>query len=228
MPVFLLSDHLTFPPPHLATKEGLLAIGGDLSPKRLLLAYEAGIFPWYSEDDPILWWSPDPRLVLYPKQIKISRSLAKTIRRRKFRITMDTHFEQVIAACARTPRRDALGTWITSAMMEAYCTLHRLGYAHSVETWSGDTLVGGLYGVSLGGCFFGESMFATVSDASKVALVYLGNFLHTHHFDLIDCQIPTEHLASMGALEVSRRTFILQLRKSLQKATIKGPWQAAE
>ena len=228
MPVFRLpDDDLIFPPPHLATREGLLAVGGDLSPQRLLLAYENGIFPWYSHGDPILWWSPDPRLVLYPDQLKISRSLERTIRRNIFRVTLDTDFKHVITSCATTPRHDANGTWITSEMIEAYCRLHERGYAHSVETWYNDKIVGGLYGLSLGRCFFGESMFATMSDASKVALVHLRDFLHTHSFDLIDCQVSTEHLAAMGAIEVPREMFLRQIRHSLRKPALLGSWHAA-
>lgn len=216
MPVYLITDELGFPPPHLSTEEGLLAIGGDLRPERLILAYRSGIFPWYTDGDPILWWSPDPRLILIPDQIKISRSLRKTIRQKKYQITMDTSFRQVITSCAKTLRRGTPGTWITPEMQTAYCTLFDLGYAHSIETWHEDVLVGGLYGVALGPCFFGESMFSTMSDASKVALVYLSEFLHQKDFNFIDCQLPTDHLISMGASVVSREDFISMLTASFQ------------
>jgi len=224
MPIFLLSDDLVFPPVHLATPEGLLAAGGDLNPARLLLAYQSGIFPWYSEDDPILWWSPDPRLVLYPEELKISRSLKKTIRKARYRVTMDVSFERIIESCARTRRKIGDGTWITPDMVQAYTRLHKMGYAHSVETWYQDRIVGGLYGVSLGRCFFGESMFSIMTDASKVALVILKNYLQEKKFELIDCQLPTDHLIRMGAREISRNEFIAHLNHSLQYPTLKGPW----
>jgi len=224
MPVYLLNDDLIFPPAHLATPEGLLAIGGDLSPERLLLAYQSGIFPWYSEDEPILWWSPDPRLVLYPEELKISHSLRRTIRRGRFRATMDTRFSQVIQACGQIRVLDGQGTWITPEMEKAYVRLHRLGYAHSVEIWHGNELVGGLYGVSLGRCFFGESMFSTMSDASKVALVVLRNHLRQNQFDFIDCQMPTDHLLRMGARKIARNDFIAELRRALLQPTLQGPW----
>lgn len=224
MPVYLLTDDLIFPPVHLATPEGLLAIGGDLSPERLLLAYQSGIFPWYSEDEPILWWSPDPRLVLYPEELKISRSLSRTIRRGRFRVTMDTSFPQVIQACGRTRVIIGQGTWITPEMEKAYIRLHRLGYAHSVETWYENNLVGGLYGVSLGRCFFGESMFSAMSDASKVALVTLRNYLRKSQFDFIDCQMPTDHLIRLGARKVARNDFIAELHRALSRPTLQGPW----
>jgi len=224
MPIHLLTDELIFPPVHLAIPEGLLAVGGDLSPERLLLAYQSGIFPWYSDDDPILWWSPDPRLVLYPDELKISRSLKKTIRKARYRVTMDTHFLHIIESCAQTRKKCGKGTWITHDMLQAYTRLHRMGYAHSVETWYQDNIVGGLYGVSLGRCFFGESMFSTMSDASKVALVTLRNFLRDHKFDLIDCQLPTDHLIRMGAREISRDDFIIQLDHSLHYPSLKGAW----
>lgn len=224
MTIYLLSDDLIFPPPHLADKGGLLAVGGDLQPERLLLAYKNGIFPWYSDEDPILWWSPDPRLVLYPEELKISRSLKKTLRKGRFQITMDSHFKQVIELCAQTRTHKGEGTWITQEMIAAYCRLHELGYAHSVETWLEGQLVGGLYGVSLGRCYFGESMFSTISDASKVALVHLSNFLQNQDFHMIDCQIPTDHLERMGARNISRHDFLNQLNQSLKYPSIIGPW----
>jgi leucyl/phenylalanyl-tRNA---protein transferase len=225
MPVYLLTDDLIFPPVHLATPEGLLAVGGDLSPERLLLAYQSGIFPWYSEDEPILWWSPDPRLVLYPAELKVSHSLKKIIRQARFRVTLDTSFPQVIRSCGHTRVESGQGTWITAEMEKAYIRLHRLGYAHSVEIWNGDDLVGGLYGVSLGRCFFGESMFSTMSNSSKVAMVTLRDYLETKKFDLIDCQMRTEHLVSLGAREISRDDYLSQLYRSLQHPGMPGPWE---
>ena len=224
MPVFLLSDELLFPPVHFATSEGLLAVGGDLSPQRLLLAYQSGIFPWYSDDDPILWWSPDPRLLLYPEELRISRSLKKTLQRNYFHVTFDTCFRKIILSCAGIRVVRGQGTWITDEMVEAYVQLHKLGFAHSVETWYHDDLVGGLYGVSLGRCFFGESMFSSMNNASKIALVYLRDYLLLRNFDFIDCQVPTNHLKSLGAREISRKIFISQLKKSLNYPTHKGFW----
>jgi len=224
MPVYLLSDKYVFPPPHLATKEGLLAVGGDLHPSRLLVAYKNGIFPWYSDGDPILWWSPDPRLVLYPQDLIVSRSLGKTIRKNVFQVTLDIGFRQVIGMCAsiRTETRES--TWISREMIEAYCRLHKLGYAHSVEVWHERKLVGGLYGLCIGGCFFGESMFSAMSNSSKVALFYLCRFLNAWHIDLIDCQVPTDHLIRMGARNIARSDFILQLNQALQQPSLTGPW----
>jgi leucyl/phenylalanyl-tRNA---protein transferase len=215
MPVFALSDRLSFPPPHLAIKEGLLAVGGDLSVDRLLLAYRSGIFPWYSEGEPILWWSPDPRLVLYPDELRISRSLRKVIKRKLFHITFDQDFEAVITGCAEARRSYGEGTWITDDMKSAYIELHRRGYAHSVEAWQEDRLVGGLYGVAIGRAFFGESMFSRVSNASKVAFVSLVQTLQKNRFTLIDCQVRTDHLIRFGAREISRKVFLEQLGKAI-------------
>ena len=225
MPVYLLTDDLVFPPVHLATQEGLLAIGGDLSPERLLLAYRSGIFPWYADGEPILWWSPDPRVVIYPGELKISHSLRKTIRKGRFRSTMDTCFERVIRSCGRTRMESGEGTWITAEMEKAYIRLHWLGYAHSVEIWHRDDLVGGLYGVSLGRCFFGESMFSTMSDASKVALVTLSNYVINSRFDFIDCQMRTDHLIRLGAREIARSDYLHQLKQTLRYPALRGPWQ---
>ena len=211
MPVFTLSRRLSFPPVHLAIQEGLLAVGGDLSVERLLLAYRSGIFPWYSEGEPILWWSPDPRLVLYPEELRISRSLAKVIKRDVFRVTFNKAFESVVQACAQTKRSYGEGTWITDAMKDAYCELHRHGYACSVEAWQADELVGGLYGVALGRVFFGESMFSRVSNSSKVAFVALVRCLGRMKFELIDCQVKTDHLIRFGAREIPRKLFLEQL-----------------
>lgn len=203
------SDPARFPDPQYALTEpdGLLAVGGDLSPARLLNAYRQGIFPWYSDDQPILWWSPNPRAVLYPNKLKVSRSLRKTLRKRPFRVTLDTAFAEVIEACS-APRDDQEGTWITAEMKQAYLNLHRLGFAHSVESWAGDELVGGLYGVSLGKVFFGESMFTRRSDASKVAFAHLNTQLKRWGFGLIDCQVHTGHLASLGAEDIPRERFL--------------------
>lgn len=227
MPVFLLSKEISFPPVHLATREGLLAVGGDLSEKRLLLAYRMGIFPWYSENEPILWWSPDPRLVLYPGEVKLSSSLKKTIRKTIFEVTADQAFEAVVTGCARVRTENGEGTWIGEDMIAAYCRLHQGGYAHSVEAWHGGRLAGGLYGVSLGGCFFGESMFTLVSNASKVAFAALVSHLSRHSFDLVDCQVSTSHLVRFGAREVPRKTFLGRLAKSLKKPTLRGKWELA-
>ena len=206
MPVYRLSDQLLFPAPELAESSGLLAVGGDLSPRRLLLAYSLGIFPWFSDDGPPLWWSPDPRCVIFPEQIRISRSLAKCLRQGRFRVSCDEAFAAVVDGCAES-RQGQPGTWITDEMRQAYLRLHRLGYAHSLECWRGDELVGGLYGVVLGRCFFGESMFHRAPDASKVALATLARCLAKAGWPLIDCQLPNPHLLSLGAVEIPRAEF---------------------
>jgi leucyl/phenylalanyl-tRNA--protein transferase len=224
MPVYQLSENLVFPSPYLASKEGLLAIGGDLSPKRLLLAYYNGIFPWYSEGEPVLWWSPDPRLVLYPAELKVSRSLKKVLKQDVFEVTMDRAFEEVIAECARVRLENHEGTWIVDDMIQAYCRLHESGYAHSVETWKDNRLAGGLYGVSLGKCFFGESMFTRITNASKVALVTLAEHLKQLDFAFIDCQITTAHLTRFGAREISRAHYLDELAEALKAVTRRGKW----
>jgi len=208
----------------LAEPNGLLAAGADLSLPRLLEAYRNGIFPWFSHDQPILWWSPDPRMVLFPAELKVSRSLARTLRSTRFEVRADTAFDAVIEGC-RQPRRGESGTWITEEMAEAYGTLHRAGFAHSVETWLDDKLVGGLYGVALGRAFFGESMFARVSDASKVALVALARQLQHWGFGVIDCQMNTAHLASLGAREIPRAEFTRRLRELVHYAPVPVPWR---
>lgn len=225
-----LVDDLRFPPVEqaLADPNGLLAAGGDLSPPRLLAAYRRGIFPWYEAGQPILWWAPFPRLILYPDRIHISRSLAKVLRRGTFEVTLDRAFDAVIHACS-LPRRDQAGTWITAEMKAAYARLHRLGHAHSVECWQDGKLAGGLYGVAIGKAFFGESMFADVSNSSKVALVHLAAQLARWHFGFIDCQMDTAHLRSMGAENVSRARFQQLLldytEKDEDEATARpGPW----
>ncbi len=228
MPIHRLTRELRFPPPEEAEAGGLLAVGGDLCPERLLLAYSSGIFPWYDEELPILWHSPDPRMVLRPGALRVSRSLRRLLRHPPFAIRLDTAFDRVIRSCAEVPRRDQDGTWITRDMIEAYNELAVLGYAHSAEAWAGDQLVGGLYGVSLGGCFFGESMFALRPDASKLAFVVLVRQLEAWSFDLVDCQVRTPHLERFGAVEWSRSRFLSALRASLQRPTRCGPWRLAE
>lgn len=224
MPVFRLSEAIEFPLPQLARDDGLLAVGGDLSEERILLAYRMGIFPWFSEGSPFLWWSPEPRLILFPDEIKISKSLGKLIRKKKFTITMDTAFREVITSCADIRQDKGDETWIGYEMVEAYCNLHKSGYAHSVEAWFEGRLVGGLYGVSLGGCFFGESMFAYEPNASKVAFAELVAYLSGLEFDLIDCQVTTEHLLRFGAVEIPKFEFLELLEKSMGRHTMRGNW----
>jgi leucyl/phenylalanyl-tRNA---protein transferase len=228
MPVFRLVDDLVFPPPDYADPSGLIAVGGDLSSERLIEAYRVGIFPWYSEDQPILWWSPDPRFVLELEQFNPSRSLRKTLRQGRFHVTFDRVFEDVIAACATVPRDDQRGTWITPEMQEAYIKLHGLGYAHSVESWFEGKLVGGLYGVSLGKAFFGESMFHHKTDASKVALAVLVEKLKSWGFHFIDSQMTTEHMHRLGAKEIPRRIFVKRLHSALRHATKRGKWHVGD
>ncbi|MCP4010098.1 MAG: leucyl/phenylalanyl-tRNA--protein transferase [Proteobacteria bacterium] len=204
-----------FPSLEQASEDGLLAVGGDLSPERLQCAYSLGVFPWFEEGQPILWWSPDPRCILYPEQFKTSRSLRKAVQRASFRVSYDLAFESVIAACA-APRDQHAGTWITPGMQNAYGKLHELGCAHSVEVWQGDELVGGLYGVSLGRVFYGESMFSRVSNASKFALKSLCEKLVSKNYKLIDCQLESEHLLSLGAQTIPRAQFIGEMDAALQ------------
>lgn len=218
-----------FPPLQSALRDpnGLLAAGGDLSPSRLLAAYRRGIFPWYGQGDPILWWSPDPRMVLIPEQLKISRSLSKTLRNKPYEIRFDTVFDEVMSGCAQ-PRPDQPGTWITAEMREAYNRLHQLGYAHSVETWIDGTLAGGLYGVAIGAVFFGESMFSTARDASKIALAALVRQCKGRGIRLIDCQMHTGHLASLGARAISRSEFSRRLAELIDYAPCPaGSWTDA-
>jgi leucyl/phenylalanyl-tRNA--protein transferase len=222
--IFRLDRKMRFPPAQLADPSGLLAVGGDLRPERLLLAYRNGIFPWFSEGQPILWHCPDPRTVLSAKDLHIGRSLAKVLRRAPFQVRLDTEFRRVIESCARVPRPDQDGTWITPDMVDAYVVLHELGVAHSVEAWQGGELVGGLYGVSLGAVFFGESMFATVPDASKVAFVRLVRQLQRWGIELIDCQVETEHLKRFGAVPWSRARFLEALAQALDRPTHSGRW----
>ena len=225
MPVYQLGKAIHFPDPEEAEPGGLLAIGGDLEAERLLYAYSLGIFPWYDETTPILWHSPDPRMVLLPEELHVPRSLAKTLRRRSFDVRLDTAFDKVIRRCAEVPRPTGEGTWITPEMIDAYCRLHELGFAHSVEAWQQGELVGGLYGVSIGACFFAESMFAVRSDASKVAFVTLVRQLRAWRIDLVDCQIYSNHLARFGARDWSRRDFLARLARGLEHETRRGFWR---
>jgi len=216
---------LRFPPVDLASPEGLLAIGGDLAAARLLEAYKHGIFPWYSQGQPIMWWSPDPRALLFSGNIKISRSLAKTIRQNRFTVSFDRVFPDVVQACSEPRETQAeTGTWITPAMMAAYCKLHEMGHAHSVEVWQSEKLVGGLYGISLGRAFFGESMFSRVSNSSKIALAMLAKQLERWHFHFIDCQLPSDHLGSLGVEPVTREKFLRELKKALTFKDKPGAW----
>jgi leucyl/phenylalanyl-tRNA--protein transferase len=227
MPVFQLTDEILFPPPEYAEPEGLLAIGGDLTSERLLEAYSHGIFPWYDEGDPILWWSPDPRMVIRPEEFHPSKSLHKIIKKETFRVTMDTAFEEVIRACSKLPRKNQAGTWITHDMLNAYIQLHKEGYGHSVECWEGDTLVGGLYGLSIGNMFFGESMFSKKANASKVAFNALCQKLAEWKFEWVDCQLHNEHLESLGAYTISREEYMEHLKLGVTQETRKGTWVLA-
>ncbi len=205
--MFLLSNELVYPPVEMADEDGLLAIGGDLSTERLLLAYRKGIFPWYSPDEPICWWSPDPRFVLYPKELKVSKSMKAVLSSGKFRFSINEAFTQVIQNCKSVPRKGQEGTWISAAVQKAYTLLHEKGYAHSAEAWLGNRLAGGLYGIRLGNIFFGESMFSLEPNASKFALVNYVRYLERDHVSLIDCQLYTPHLESMGARMIGRDLF---------------------
>jgi leucyl/phenylalanyl-tRNA--protein transferase len=223
MPVYRLPDEIVFPPVDRAEKSGLLAVGGDLSQERLLAAYREGIFPWYNEGDPLLWWSPDPRFVLFPNELRISRSMRQFLKKGIVNITFDRAFREVIGACGE-PRAGQYGTWITAEMREAYSALHDLGYAHSVEVWRKEELVGGLYGISLGSAFFGESMFSAIPNASKAALITLVSHLEKRGIDLIDCQVETAHLAGLGARPIPRRDFCALLQQSLSSETLRENW----
>lgn len=210
--MFLLNHRLQFPNVEEADKDGLLAVGGDLSPERLMLAYRNGIFPWFNEDSLILWWSPDPRMVLFPEKVKISSSMQKVLRSGKFRLSWNTQFEKVIDACAVIKRKDQGGTWITPEMKKAYINLHQQGVAKSIEVWEGELLVGGLYGIDLGHVFCGESMFSKSSNASKFAFIHLAKTLQEQNYKLIDCQVYTAHLESLGAEEIPRKDFVEMLK----------------
>lgn len=207
--IFKLDERLIFPDPTLAEPDGLLAVGGDLSAGRLLLAYNEGVFPWYSDDSPILWFSPHERFVLFPAELNVSSSMRRVLNSNRFKVTVDTCFADVIEACSAVPRKDQDGTWITADMKAAYINLHHLGHAHSIEVWQGDNLAGGMYGVAVGSVFCGESMFSKVSNASKTALVYL---VQSGKYKLLDCQVHTDHLESMGARMISHKEYIEILR----------------
>lgn len=226
MPIFRLSERLDFPPAWLARSDGLLCIGGDLTAERILFAYENGIFPWFSENEPILWWSPDPRLVLFPQSLRISKSLRKKIKKDSFSLTIDKAFEETIVSCSKPRKNECSSTWLVEEMIDAYIHLHQLGYAHSIETWKNNRLVGGLYGICLGGIFFGESMFSFEDDASKIALAALAYHLKQHRFDLIDCQVTTNHLLSMGAIEIPRNEYLDIIKKSVTRKDVADVWNA--
>ena len=221
-----LDSHTPFPPiaTALAEPNGLLAAGGDLTPERLIDAYRHGIFPWYSDDQPLLWWSPDPRMVLFPAELRLTRSLKKRLRRRDYEIRTDSSFEQVMLACAE-PRYGQAGTWITADMTAAYCGLHALGHAHSVETWIDGKLAGGLYGIALGHMFYGESMFTRVTDGSKLAFAHLVRQLERWGYGMIDCQMKTSHLAAFGANEIPRAEFMRRLQELVNYAAPAGKWR---
>ena len=224
MPVFSLPNEVIFPDPNLAEEDGLLAVGGDLSPERLIQAYANGIFPWYSEEEPILWWSPDPRMILFPDKFKVSKSLEQRVRNKNFEVYFDKDFESVIRNCAASARKGDAGTWITDEMQKAYIKLHEAGFAHSVEAYLDDRLVGGLYGISLGKAFFGESMFHTERDASKIALYALVSRMTEWGFHFIDVQQETDHLKSLGAESVPREKFLKLLKETLKFPVVKGKW----
>ncbi|PIX75635.1 MAG: leucyl/phenylalanyl-tRNA--protein transferase [Rhodocyclales bacterium CG_4_10_14_3_um_filter_68_10] len=225
-----LGKNQAFPPPKRALRDpnGLLAAGGDLSAARLLAAYAQGIFPWYAPGEPILWWSPDPRMVLFPAEFRISRSLRRTLARDRYRVLLDTAFAEVIAGCANAPRRGQNGTWISAEMQSAYLRLHRMGHAHSVETWIDGELAGGLYGVAIGRVFFGESMFSRAADASKIAAAHLARILERRGFAVIDCQMSTAHLASLGAREIARSQFVAGVRTWTREGEGPGTWPAVD
>jgi leucyl/phenylalanyl-tRNA--protein transferase len=224
MPVFQLTEDLVFPPVELTEPLGYLAVGGDLSVERLLLAYQSGIFPWPLDEHPLVWWAPNPRFVLYPEKLRVTKSLRRIITKGEFKITYDQAFPRVIEGCRLTVRKGQDDTWITREMMDAYIRLHEAGYAHSVESWIDGELAGGLYGVSLGRCFFGESMFTKENDASKCAFVSLVQRLKEMGFPLIDCQVETDHLRSFGAREIPRNRFMSELASALTCETLKGNW----
>jgi leucyl/phenylalanyl-tRNA--protein transferase len=209
--MYRLTDALLFPSPEQASEEGIVAVGGDLKPERVMLAYRKGIFPWFESDDFLLWWSPDPRMVLFPDQVKISKSMRAVLRKKQFEVTFNKAFDDVVEACAKVKRFGQNGTWITPGLMEVYSTLHTQGHAHSVEVWEEGVLVGGLYGIDLGTVFCGESMFSKANNASKVALISLAKELKKNKYELIDCQVPTQHLASMGAESIPRSEFLTYL-----------------
>jgi leucyl/phenylalanyl-tRNA--protein transferase len=210
--LYLLSDNLYFPPVENSTREGILAIGGDLSPERLILAYQSGIFPWYNDGEPIFWWSPNPRMVLFLDDLVVSKSMRNILNRNKFKVTFNSNFREVISNCQKMIREGQQGTWISNDMIEAYCKLNEMGVAKSVEVWQDEELVGGLYGIDLGHIFCGESMFSKESNASKVAFIALANQLKSSNYKLIDCQVYNEHLESLGCKEIERKEFMTILK----------------
>lgn len=223
MPVFLLGEEPVFPPAELADKDGIIALGGDLRPQRLLNAYASGIFPWYSEGDPIIWWSPNPRLVLFPGELHVSRSMQRLLNKNLFRLTCDQDFDRVIRNC-RAPRPNQPRTWITREVLAAYTHLHQLGFVHSVEVWQDKELVGGLYGLSLGKCFFGESMFSRAANASKFAFIKFAQKLFDLGFLFMDCQVPSAHLKTLGAREIPREVYLKMLKEALKQEGRLGKW----
>jgi leucyl/phenylalanyl-tRNA---protein transferase len=223
--IYQLPDEIIFPDASLAEEDGLLAIGGDLTPERILTAYSHGIFPWFNEEEPILWWSPNPRCVSFPSRFKPSKSLRLLIQKNKFEIRYDFNFEAVITNCSQVARKEQTGTWITSQMIKAYTQLHKMGFAHSVETYLDGVLVGGLYGIAIGKAFYGESMFHKIADASKVAFSFLVEKLNQGHFEIIDNQMTTPHLLSLGAEEISRDQFLMLLQNAIQKETDPHLWK---
>ncbi len=225
MSAFFLTREPIFPHPSLADPDGLLAIGGDLSVTRLHMAYSKGIFPWYGLGSPILWWSPEPRLILYPNQVHIPKSLRRTLNSGRFSISADTAFERVIESCSAVPRRGGTGTWLTPEMIDAYIRLHRAGLAHSFEAWQNSGLVGGIYGVAVGKAFFGESMYYSTPDASKVALIHLMDYLRSENYHFMDCQQTTGHMLRFGARERSRKNFLKELETAVVLEGKLGKWQ---
>lgn len=226
MPIYILGEDIVFPPAAMASREGILAVGGDLSPERLLNAYARGIFPWFSEGDPIIWWSPSPRMILFPEEVHIARSMKRLMKKEPplFEWTFDTHFREVIEGCRTAPRKNQPGTWITTEIKDAYIRLFELGYAHALAVWQDKELVGGIYGVSLGKCFFGESMFSKVPNASKFAFIKLAQQLMKMDFLMLDCQVPSEHLRKLGAREMPRHEFLGLLKLGLRSKTLVGKW----
>lgn len=224
MPIFQLNEQIVFPPPELAEANGLLAVGGDLSPERLIAAYRLGIFPWFSDNDPILWWFTSPRLVLYPDELKIPKRLNREIKKQSYTITYDRAFPEVIEACADVRRQKDEETWITDDMIRSYSKLHELGYAHSVECWKKNQLVGGLYGIALDRIFFGESMFTKASNSSKICFVNLARRLQKHNFRLIDCQMTTKHLLQFGTREIPGVVFQKELQNFIKNLSTDGVW----
>jgi leucyl/phenylalanyl-tRNA--protein transferase len=228
MPVFQLTDQIIFPYPELAEENGLLAVGGDLKPQRLVEAYRQGIFPWYSENDPILWWFTSPRLIIFPEELRVSRRLARYFRNSRLSFSINKAFQEVITSCAINRTSQGEETWITEEMLAAYINLHHLNFSHSVECWENDKLVGGLYGVALGKVFFGESMFSNTANASKFALMYLVDFLTQNDYKLIDCQMTTTHLVSLGAREIPGKAFQHLLKQHIKTTTSDGAWPHEE